>query len=593
MTTAVCLFALLLVASVFAARINIDTFGTSSPTLIYDPKGKVQPQSATTDDTNVLSGSRDIYVTAPGGGSQGQAVTTDCEVPALGSPNPTVAARTASSVTPAGFFLSNPTAACSASGYARYDGSNRPAGGCDYYSANCIPAPNFSINFSSATNFIVKAGADLDNTYFAIWLYSGSQAQNFCGALRKINPNTNGPSVFGSEFSIPFNEFKTPTTPPAASGLLASDFAQQNCDLSAITAVEAQMVGGLNWDQTLYYLGYEVPDLITISGAAFDDCNCAGSTSTAKFGVTVQLFAGSSCTGNALQTTSTASNGAYSFSSVSPGTYTVCASASSSTICSNSASSQTRTVSTSTAGINFFYAVQSGVLTCPPNRDVVCGADTSVATGCGGSGCGAATITSGCGGTAAVTQNPDQTQSITCSAPGAIIQTITRSWSAGGQTCSQTINIRDNNVVPVLGNVPANVVIDCNAADPTDLPTVSGSCSNPRVTVVSNGGTNGQCDVNTCSRSTVSSRTFTPVDSCGNTGVSQTQTITRNCQQSCPTCPTCPPPVTVPVTVPVTQAPRPPVGPLNCKFICDDADSSAVASVVSLAVIVILAVFAL
>jgi hypothetical protein len=51
--------------------------------------------------------------------------------------------------------------------------------------------------------------------------------------------------------------------------------------------------------------------------------------------------------------------------------------------------------------------------------------------------------------------------------------------------------------------------------------------------------------------------------------------------------------VTIPVTVPVTQAPRPPVGPLNCKFICDDADSSASAVVSSLValLLVVLAMF--
>ena len=587
---ALCLLALL-VACALAARVNIDTFtNTETPgggqSLVYDPKSTAgkQPQSASTDDSSVLSGSRDAYVTAPGGGPTGQAVTTDCRTPALGTSNPTVSAEKATSVTPAGFFLSNPTAACSASGYVRYDGTNRPTGGCDYYAAGCVPAPNFSINFSAATNFIVKAGADLDNTYFAIWLYSGSNAGNYCGAVRKINPNTNGPSVFGTEFSIPFTEFKTPISPPAASGLSSIDFVQ-NCDLSAITAVEAQLVGGLNWDQTLYYLGYEVPDLITISGAAFDDCNCAGSTSSVKNGVTVQLFAGSSCSGTALQTTTTSTNGGYSFSSVSPGTYSVCATSPSS-ICSNSASSRTQNFVTSTTNINFFYAVQSGVLTCPPNREVQCGADTSVGV------MGSPSITSGCGTSATPVQNPDQTSPSTCTAPGAVIQTITRSWTAGGQTCSQTISIRDNNIVPVLSNVPANVVIDCQAADPTDLPSVTGSCSSPRVTVQVGGNGNGQCDINTCTRGTVSTRTFTPVDACGNTGVSATQTITRNCATTCPTV-VCPPPTTIPVTVPVTQAPKPVVGPLNCKFICDDADSSAVAAMVSVALLVVLAFFAL
>jgi len=581
---------LALVACALAATQVVDSFNSNTPidasSLTYDPKSIPRsPQSSSTADVNVLGGTRSIYITSAGGFNNA-VVTTQCK-PLTGTSGSIAGNPTASAEVGQGLSLSNPIVACNGGVFARYDGTTGPlVPGCDYYDQTCVPSGKLNLNLASATSFSVTAGADLDKTFFAVFLYSSDN--NWCGNFQKIDPQTSGtPRVY----SLAISDFLTPKNPPTVndasgsgdSGLRSDDF-PQSCSLSNIVAIEVQLVGGTNWDQVLTLISFATPDLITLSGNAFDDCGCVGSTASPRNGVQVQLFSGSSCnSGNAVATTTTTSNGGYVFSNVAPGTYTVCATVLGASLCSSSSAGITRTFSTSTSGLNFFYAGTPSAPICPADRNILCTASTS------SSSTGQPTFSAGCGGSSAFTESDVSTPSA-CS-PGGVVNTIRRTFTTSSGSCTQTITISDDRVTPVLSNIPQSRTIGCSDPDVTDVPTVSGStCNTVTVNTVVSGNTQGQCDINTCTRGTSYTRTFTPVDSCGNTGISATQTITRDCQTTCPTCPTCP--TFNPVPVP-TSAPKPVVGPLNCKFICDDADSSAVATMVSLLVVVVLAVFAL
>jgi len=570
---------LALVATAFAARVTIDNFQSATPTdgsaLVYDPLNTSPvAQSASTTDSNVLGGARDIFITSTGA-SKMDAHDEECSIVTPGRQTANANANVFGNV----LQLSNPRSQCYAAVFSRYDGTAAPTGGCDYYTTGCIPNGNLasSVDLSAATNFVVRAGSDLV-TYFAVWLYSGNTGApapaETCGILQQIQAGT---SQTGQEYTIAMSRFKA--APSAAdlsgSGSFGTGDFPQNCNLGAIRAMELQLIGGLNWDQVAFFVGYDVPDLISISGRAFDDCNCQGSTGSPKNGVVVSLYSGSSATGTPRSTATTSGTGDYSFGNLPAGTYTVAVTGNT---CSNSVA--TRTVTGSSSGINFFYSVQSGVLVCPTTANVNCGGATDTGA------TGAATVTAGCGSSGAVTSS-DVVVNNGCA--NGILTIITRTFSASGvASCSQTINVRDTGAAPSLSNIPADRSIDCNAATDTGslgIPTATGVCTPATVSVTDTGDSSGTCNVDTCSRSSSFTRTFTPVDQCGNRGQSASQIISRSCSQACPTCPVCP--------TGTSPAPRPVVGPLNCKFICDDADSSAVAVAASFLLACLLALLAL
>jgi len=449
---------LALVATTFAARSTIDAFTTNTPAdgsaLVYDPLNPAPvAQSATTIDPNVYGGARDIFITSTGA-SKMDAHDEQCTVVTPGKQTSNANANVADDV----LQLSNPRSECYAAVFSRYDGTAAPVGGCDYYTSGCIPNSNLanSLDLSAATSFVVTAGSDLD-TYFAVWLYSGNTASpaptETCGVLQKI---PSGTSQQGQTFTIPMSSFKVAPTAQSLSesgAFGAGDF-PQNCNLGALRAIDLQLIGGLNWDQVAFFVGYDIPDLVSISGRAFDDCNCQGSTASPKSGVTVSLFSGSSTSGSPRSTTTTSSTGDFAFTGLPAGTYTVAVGGN---VCGNSASS--RTVQGGSTSVNFFYSVTSGALVCPTDTSVNCGQSTDVTN------TGRASVTAGCG-TAGTITSSDSTSDNGCA--NGILTVIRRTFSSSGTaSCTQTINVRDTGAVPSLSGVPSDRTIDCNSATDT------------------------------------------------------------------------------------------------------------------------------
>jgi hypothetical protein len=155
---------------------------------------------------------------------------------------------------------------------------------------------------------------------------------------------------------------------------------------------------------------------------------------------------------------------------------------------------------------------QKPTITCPANKMVECGGDTTP------TGTGTATATDPCGNTLNITHQ-DSFAPGNCAGTG----TITRTWTATnscGQmdSCVQTITIVDT-TKPMI-TCPVDIQVPTVSDIPAENPgaaTASDTCGSVMVTV----STTGACPT--------FKRTFVATDACGNTA-SCTQTITvQNC----------------------------------------------------------------
>jgi hypothetical protein len=407
-------------------------------------------------------------------------------------------------------------------------------------------------------SFEITVGSDLATTV-TIDIYGTSASVKTTYTIQVAGGTSDPASAIN--YIIPFSSFSGSADAFANTGAMELSF------------------GGANRDTAVYFLDIVPLASTSVSARVFQDCGCNGFTSddTPQSGtvVTLTVSGSGSCTGSTTQTTG--ASGSVTFGSLPAGcTYTL--STTGLTLCSNSQASQTVTA---LGNADFAILGTTGQLSIPPTATVNCGGDTSTtATGvaqvtggsCGGSSSGPATFV-------------DTVSTATCTAPGGIIQTISRAWTGAGSTQTQIINVRDAGSI-TFTNVPASVTISCTDSLPTSTATAT-ACT--AVTVTSTDSTAvSTCDTTSCTATQLVTRTFTATDQCGSTQT-RTQTITRNgCAPNCPT----PPPAVPP---PPTNAPPPPTNlptNANCRFICDDDDSSAAALFVSVLLAAVLAVAA-
>ncbi len=116
----------------------------------------------------------------------------------------------------------------------------------------------------------------------------------------------------------------------------------------------------------------------------------------------------------------------------------------------------------------------------------------------------------GCGGVPKVSVASSTTPGL-CAGESIVTRVFMAEDACGNTaTASQVITVRDR-VAPVLTSVPAATTIDCESAEPTDLPTLTDSCDpSPRVSVASS------TIAGACVGESIMTRLFTATDACGN-----------------------------------------------------------------------------
>jgi len=357
-----------------------------------------------------------------------------------------------------------------------------------------------------------------------------------------------------------------------------SSFSGSSDAFSNTGAIEVSF-GGENRDTSVYFLDVIPLASTSVSARVFQDCGCNGFTAddTVQSGVSVTLSVSGtgSCTGGSTQTTTT--SGTVSFTNLPSGcTYTL--STSGLTLCSNSASTQTVP---GLGNADFAILGTTGSLQIPADKTIPCGGDTSVSAN------GQASVAGGsCGGSSGPASSTDTVTSPACTTPGGAILVVKRAWTGAGQTLTQTITVVDAGAI-TFTNVPASTTVTCNDALPNTQATAT-ACTSVTVTSVDSTAISA-CDTASCTASQTITRTFTARDQCGSTAA-RTQTITRT--GCAPNCPTPTPPNAPP---PPPNAPPPPTNlptNANCRFICDDDDSSAAGLFVSVLLAALLAVVA-
>jgi hypothetical protein len=454
--------------------------------------------------------------------------------------------------------------------------------GCDYTatyrldgSANC-GTTTYTTSFNLATaagkslnalgdSFEVTFGSDggsVPTVYVTINVY-GSSAAEVATVKFPIQKSTNTIQL-ANNYIIPF-----------------SSFSGSNSVFSNTGAIEL-ISGGADTNSLMLFFDVIQSPSTSVSATVFVDCGCngfqAGSGDSLQSGVAVALaVSGSGCTASS-QSQTTSSAGTVSFTNLPAGcTYTL--SVAGQNLCSTSSSSQNVA-----AGGSASFAIQGagGVFTIPSDKTVTCGADTSPTV----AGTGVATGGSGTCGTTGTPTSSDVVTPQTCTAPGGTLSIIKRTWSLAGQASqTQTITVVDSRQITLTG-VPSSTTLACNAPIPTAQ--VTGvACT--AVTVVPTTSNNaGTCDTTTCTSSNTAVVTYTGTDVCKNT-VTRTVTYTRPACTT--TCPPPPPPPNTPNPPPPPPATQLPTN-ANCRFICDDDDSSAVTLIASIAVAFVLALAA-
>jgi hypothetical protein len=443
-------------------------------------------------------------------------------------------------------------------------------------SASACPSSTFTQSFSLQTasgrslnamgdHFEITMGTDggsVNNVDVTIDVF-GSSAAERASITFTIEKNSNSLDT-ARNYLIPFSAFT------GTAGVF-----------NAPGAIEVRF-GGPDIDALMFFFDVVKAPVTSVSATVFVDCGCngfqqgTGDSLQSNQQVTLTI-GGTGCTA-ATQVQSTNANGAVSFTNLPSGcTYTL--STAGLNLCTNTPSSQTVG-----AGGSAQFAIQGaqGGLTIPADRTVNCGADTSpAATGTASSGAGQ------CGAGSGTPTFTDAVAAQTCSAPGGTLSVIRRTWSLSGVASqTQTITVVDTRAIALSG-VPTGSTLACNAAVPTAQVTGT-ACTAVTVTNTQSNAA-GVCDTTTCTQTGSVTVTYTGRDVCGNTASRSVTYQRTGCAAACPPPVVAPPPPNTPTPPPPTQLPT----NANCRFICDDDDSSAVSVVASLAVIVLAVVAAL
>jgi hypothetical protein len=556
--------ALLLVASAFAQSnfFVLDRFDVGQSTISLNSAGTVSNYNCAAGGASTAGlngGIRKLQITAPTGTNVGNSVQ-------LGVFIPTGQTTAPNGVQSGNNNLQSPTFQI----LYRIDGNAALcSSGTNTASNNPISKAvnNLNVNLSAigATGFVFQALGDVTPNQVTVTFYTPSGSQ-----MAQSNPITvqeTGQTPMFTTYTLNFSDNTKWTSGSTFTGTLG--------------ALEISWPEPANLQFAINLVELIVNPTTNVGATVFVDCGCngfvQGSGDSLQSGVTVTLTIGGTCAA-ATQSQTTSSSGTVNFAGI-PGGCTYTLSVSGLSLCATTPSSQAVLAGQS---VNFAIQGTSGALVIPADRTVNCGSDTSTAS------TGIATGGSGnCGGSGTPTF-VDSVTPQTCTAPGGTVSVIKRTWSLSGvPSQTQTITVVDTKTAPTLVGVPAGSTLTCNQPVPTA--TVTGtSCT--AVTVTSSQNTvAGTCNPSTCTNTGSVVVTYTGTDQCGNTATRSVTYTQTGCAVTCPP----PPPPSVPP--PPTPAPPPPTQlptNANCRFICDDDDSSAMHLMVSLVALVLAALVA-
>jgi len=247
--------------------------------------------------------------------------------------------------------------------------------------------------------------------------------------------------------------------------------------------------------------GYEVAGTVTV------DCNCDSSVDSLVSGTTITLQ--NPVTSATIATTTTDVSGNFAFYGLVDGNYRVCIPGSLSR-CSGTTQCKDITLANLVDPLPLIFTTTvASVLSIPANANLECGS-------CITAQCLGFASTTGCSGTTTVNTFTDSTTTVGC------VVTTKRTWTAGGQTLTQTITVSDTQS-PVITTPAQSLTFPCSAVT-TPISTwisnhgnaIASDCS--AVTWTTNW--DNQVPVQ-CQSKTV---TFTVRDVCGNQPVSTTAT---------------------------------------------------------------------
>ena len=238
---------------------------------------------------------------------------------------------------------------------------------------------------------------------------------------------------------------------------------------------------------------------LTISGNVGRNCGC-DATFDAYSGETITLL---NVDGDEIGTTVTSATGAYTFSSLAAGTYTVCWTDAETPLCGDSCVDVDLGSDNIDPVVNFYSLIN--ILTVPGDTTTECD-NTDPAT------TGSATVSS-CSGASTVTYSDVSFDTDGC------VTSIERTWSETEQGISgvQTITIEDT-TNPDFDTVPTDETVECGLSEQEDFDswkatfTASDNCDTSVSVTVTPDDAN---TVSTCSASTPV--IFIATDDCGNT----------------------------------------------------------------------------
>jgi hypothetical protein len=202
------------------------------------------------------------------------------------------------------------------------------------------------------------------------------------------------------------------------------------------------------WYQ-LWTFGY------TISGRVEIDCDCNQTGNTPVVGEEISI---ANSGGTVLATVLTQNDGTFLFagSYLTPGTYSICIVDASVSRCSNTPQCRPATVSIANPDVInlLFYVIIESTLTPPPDANIQCGECDTVQC------LGSATLTDCSGNNIPVTTATDSPRT------GCATTTFTRTFTASGQTVTQTITITDN-LPPAISTPASDASVECANQTPT------------------------------------------------------------------------------------------------------------------------------